>query len=85
MAELKRRAAAGGEAQIRISRRALDLDAYMPARLAFLANRISSSAASFGRRVFGVGILDWRILAPLACEPGIAPARVYEALDWIAT
>ena len=85
MAELKRRAAAGGEAQSRISRRALDLDAYMPARLAFLANRISSGAASFGRRVLGARILDWRILAPLAREPGIAPPRVCEALDWIET
>ena len=79
MAAAKRRTRTDREEATRNSACALDLDAYIPAHLTFLANKISSSAATLYRTRFGVGIVDWRIMALLACEAWIASARICEA------
>lgn len=60
----------------RSSARALDMDAFVPALLTNLAQKISASASAEYRPRFGVGITDWRILSLLAGEPWIAPARI---------
>ena len=55
----------------RASANALDLENYVPAFLTWIANKLSSSASLIYRRRFGVGIVEWRIMALLAVEPWI--------------
>jgi DNA-binding MarR family transcriptional regulator len=64
----------------RHSPNALDLDNYIPAYLTFLANKLSSGASAIYRRKFGVGIVDWRIMALLAIEPWIVAGRICEVI-----
>jgi DNA-binding MarR family transcriptional regulator len=64
----------------RRSANALDLDNYVPAYLTFLANKLSSGASAIYRRRFGIGIVDWRIMALLAIEPWIVAGRVCEVI-----
>jgi DNA-binding MarR family transcriptional regulator len=63
----------------RASPRALDLDNYVPAQVAYLANRLTSTATAAYRPKFGVGLSDWRIIATLGQEPWISASRVCEA------
>jgi DNA-binding MarR family transcriptional regulator len=58
---------------------AIDMDAFIPAALTNLAQKITSTASAIYRPRFGVGITDWRIIALLAAEPWIAPVRICEA------
>ena len=58
---------------------AIDMDAFVPAALTNLAQKIAAAASATYRPRFGVGITDWRILALLAGEPWIAPVRICEA------
>ena len=53
---------------------AMDMDAFVPAALTNLAQKITASASATYRPRFGVGITDWRIVALLASEPWIARA-----------
>jgi DNA-binding MarR family transcriptional regulator len=54
----------------------LDLERYAPALLTFLANKLTHTASLRYRREFGVGIIDWRIIALLAIEPCIPATRI---------
>ena len=62
----------------RRSAHALDMDAFVPAALTNLAQRITSTASATYRPRFGVGITDWRVMAMLAAEPWIAPVKICE-------
>jgi DNA-binding MarR family transcriptional regulator len=55
------------------------MDAFIPAALTNLAQKIAATASATYRPRFGVGITDWRIVALLAAEPWIAPVRICEA------
>ena len=63
----------------RRSKRALNMETFVPAYLTFLAQKISASASALYRPEFGVGITDWRIIALLAVEPWITPTRICDA------
>lgn len=54
----------------------IDLERYVPGLLTFLANKLSRGASMLYRRHFGVGIIEWRVMALLAIEPGITAARI---------
>jgi DNA-binding MarR family transcriptional regulator len=58
----------------------LDLGSYVPALLTFLANKLSRSGSALYRRHFGVGIIEWRILAMLAVEPAIPASRICQVI-----
>ncbi len=58
----------------------LDLERYAPALLTFLANKLSRGASALYRREFGVGIIDWRIMALLAIEPRIPASRICKVI-----
>lgn len=64
----------------RRSAMAIDMDAFVPAALTNLAQKITASASAAYRPRFGIGITDWRIVALLAAEPWIAPGRISEAI-----
>ena len=67
-------------ADARSSPNALDLENYVPAFLTWIANKLSSSASLIYRRRFGVGIVEWRIMALLAVEPWITAGRICEVI-----
>jgi DNA-binding MarR family transcriptional regulator len=54
----------------------LDLRRYVPAAMTNLANKLSRGASALYRRNFGVGIIEWRVMAQLAIEPDITASRV---------
>lgn len=58
----------------------LDLAAYVPALITFVSNKLSRGASALYRRHFGVGIIEWRILALLAVEPAIPAARICQVI-----
>lgn len=76
----ERPAAAEVAGDARSSPNALDLENYVPAFLTWIANKLSSSASLIYRRRFGVGIVEWRIMALLAVEPWITAGRICEVI-----
>jgi DNA-binding MarR family transcriptional regulator len=63
----------------RRSAHAIDMNAFMPAMLTNLAQKITTSASAAYRPKFGVGITEWRIIALLGAEPWTAPVQICEA------
>ena len=47
----------------------LDYTNHVPALIAFLSNRLTSNASQAFRRVFGIGLTDWRVLIFVASQP----------------
>ena len=64
----------------------LELDRFLPYRLSVLANTMSAAIAAHYKRRFGLTIPEWRIMAVLARQPGLAAAEVAErtAMDKVA-
>ena len=60
----------------------LDLDRYVPAFITFIANKLSNSATVLYQRHFGVNVTEWRIMALLAIEPGIAASRICQVIGF---
>ena len=58
----------------------MDLARYVPALLVFIANRLTSSGSATYRRRFGIGIVDFRVMAMLSIEPGVSGARICEVI-----
>ncbi|WP_028295139.1 MarR family winged helix-turn-helix transcriptional regulator [Oceanobacter kriegii] len=58
----------------------LELDNYVPALITFLANKLSAGASRLYREKFGVGIVEWRLLALLKVEPCISPNRMCQVI-----
>lgn len=71
----KRAKSAAGAAQP-----AMDLGRFVPALLTFVANRLTNSASVTYRRRFGIGVLDFRVMAMLVIEPGVSGARIAEVI-----
>ena len=57
----------------------IDIEAFIPAALTDLAQKITATASATYRPRFGVGITDWRIIALLASRPWIAPVQICES------
>ena len=76
----ERPAAADVAGDARSSPNAPDLENYVPAFLTWIANKLSSSASLIYRRRFGVGIVEWRIMALFAVEPWITAGRICEVI-----
>lgn len=54
----------------------LDLERHAAFQIVALANRIASSASRAYLRCFGVGVMEWRVLALLALRPGMTAGEV---------
>jgi DNA-binding MarR family transcriptional regulator len=63
-----------------MSRSPLNLDRYVPALLTSLTNKMSSGASACYRKHFGIGIVEWRILAMLAVEDKISANRIVQVI-----
>ncbi len=58
----------------------LDLNRYVPALLTFLANKLATGASSTYRKHFGVGVVEWRVIALLAVEDNITANRICQVI-----
>ncbi len=58
----------------------LDLNRYVPALLTFLANKLATGASGTYRKHFGIGVVEWRLLALLAVEDAITANRICQAI-----
>lgn len=63
-----------------MSGRVLDLSRYIPALLTFVSNKLSHGAGAKYRRLFGVGMAEWRVLSMLAVEPDIPASRICQVI-----
>ena len=60
----------------------LDMNRYVPALLIHISNKMSTGANATYRRLFGVGVTDWRVLSQLAIEPNIPAQRISEVIGF---
>jgi DNA-binding MarR family transcriptional regulator len=58
----------------------LDLNRYVPAMLTFLANKLATGASISYRKHFGIGVVEWRLLALLAVEDAITANRICQVI-----
>lgn len=58
----------------------LDLDRYVPAMLTFLANKLATGASLSYRKHFGIGVVEWRLIALLAVEDKITANRICQVI-----
>jgi len=56
-------------------------ESYFPFHLVRLANGVSRSASRTFLKLFGVGVIDWRIIALLRVEPGALVRDICEGID----
>ena len=59
----------------------IDHQRYIPALLLFVANKLATGSSNTYRRLFGVGVTEWRILSLLANEPDCSAQRISEFFD----
>ena len=65
---------------MRHGRKVLKLSGYVTYHLTALANTLTSGASRLYLERYGIGIIEWRVLAMLAVEPGVAPARICQVI-----
>lgn len=61
-------------------REVLNLANYATYFFTVAANKLSTGASRLYLKRFGIGIIEWRIMAMLAVEPNIAPARIVQVI-----
>ncbi len=54
----------------------LDYQSYVTGMISWLSNRLSAGASMVYRRMFGIGVMEWRVMAHLKIEPGSTGARI---------
>jgi DNA-binding MarR family transcriptional regulator len=65
-----------------VARTVLDLDNYVPALVNFVSNKLSAGASKTYRKLFGVGVTEWRIISLLAIEPNISANRICQVIGF---
>jgi DNA-binding MarR family transcriptional regulator len=58
----------------------LDLDQYTPGLLVWVSNKLSASASALYRRLFDLGVTDWRVLCYIQIYPWSTGAQVCELI-----
>ncbi|WP_043310450.1 MarR family winged helix-turn-helix transcriptional regulator [Pseudomonas sp. ML96] len=58
----------------------LDLSRYVPAIINLMANKLATGASLCYRKHFGVGVVEWRLLAMLKVEDNITANRMCQAI-----
>ncbi|QRR33930.1 MarR family transcriptional regulator [Hydrogenophaga sp. YM1] len=66
--------------QSKKKREVLNLAYYVTYFFTVLANKLSSGASRLYLKRFGIGIIEWRVMAMVAIEPDIAPARITQII-----
>ncbi len=65
-----------GNTAMRQGRKVLNPSGYVSYYLTVLANKLSSGASRLYLEHYGIGIIEWRMVAMLALEPGASPVRI---------
>ena len=58
----------------------LNLSRYVPALVNLLANKLATGASQCYRKHFGIGVVEWRLLAMLKVENNITANRMCEVI-----
>lgn len=58
----------------------LDLDRYVPGLVVWVSNKLAASASQLYRRLFDLGVTDWRVLAYIELYPWSTGAQVCELI-----
>lgn len=58
----------------------LNLSRYVPAIINLLANKLATGASQCYRKHFGIGVVEWRLLAMLKVEDNITANRMCQAI-----
>ena len=58
----------------------IDLAQYVPSNITVVANKWARSSSALYLHLFGIGIVDWRLMGLLAVEPWIQASRVDEVV-----
>lgn len=58
----------------------IDLPHYVPSFITVVANKWARSSSALYLHLFGIGIVDWRLMGLLAVEPWIQASRVDEVV-----
>lgn len=58
----------------------LNLGRYVPAIINLLANKLATGASQCYRKHFGIGVVEWRLLAMLKVEDNITANRMCQAI-----
>jgi len=58
----------------------IDLAQYVPSYITVVANKWARSSSALYLHLFGIGIVDWRLMGLLAIEPWIQASRVDEVV-----
>ncbi|WP_439520631.1 MarR family winged helix-turn-helix transcriptional regulator [Hydrogenophaga sp.] len=69
-----------GNTAVRQGRKVLNLSGYVTFYFTVLANKLSSGASRLYLKRYDIGIIEWRVMAMLAVEPRISPARICQII-----
>lgn len=69
-----------GNTALRQGRKVLNLSGYVTFYFTVLANKLSSGASRLYLKRYGIGIIEWRVMAMLAVEPRISPVRICQII-----
>ncbi|WP_076536587.1 MarR family winged helix-turn-helix transcriptional regulator [Shewanella sp. UCD-KL21] len=58
----------------------LNLNCYIPALITFMSNKLSSGASACYREQFGVGVMEWRIMATLKLQSTISANQISQVI-----
>lgn len=58
----------------------LDLSRYVPAIINLMANKLATGASLCYRKHFGIGVVEWRLLAMLKVEDNITANRMCQGI-----
>jgi DNA-binding MarR family transcriptional regulator len=68
-------------ARVRVPIKTIDRDHYFPFFISSIANKISRGGSRIYLRLFGIGIIEWRILSVLAHNPRSTANAICNAID----
>lgn len=68
-------------ARVRVPVKTIDRDRYFPAFISSIANKISRGGSRVYLKLFGIGIIEWRILSVLADNPQTTANAICAVMD----
>ncbi len=66
---------------IRDGRVILDIGRYVPYFITVVHNKLARGSSAIYLERFGIGIVDWRVMASLVLEPGASASRICQLIE----
>ncbi|MGH6707870.1 MAG: MarR family winged helix-turn-helix transcriptional regulator [Bradyrhizobium sp.] len=67
---------------MKANRVVLDLERYIPAIVAVVANKLSRGSSAIYRRFFDISVNEWRIISLLTLEPNVTANRICQVIGF---